>query len=290
MTDPVPVGAVFGALCAGLAVALAPGRRSGAVERRLGSLPARAGPPVGSLMPYAGSPVGGSAERPASAPRASRRGARPAMASTRSHADGRLVAKRRIASWLAGLAVTLVVGGPPGVVLGVGVGLFAARRLAGLEPAAVVATRARLVADLPLAADVMATLLRAGATPERATEATAEAVGGPLGDRLANVVAHLRLGADPVLAWHALAAEPALAPLARALGRTSMTGAALASALERLAEDGRAAASWRTELAARRVGVRAAGPLGLCFLPAFVLIGVVPIVIGIVRSLGFALG
>ena len=53
MTDPVPIGAVFGALCAGLAVALAPGRRSGAIERRLGSLLARAGPPVGSLLPYA---------------------------------------------------------------------------------------------------------------------------------------------------------------------------------------------------------------------------------------------
>jgi tight adherence protein B len=31
---------------------------------------------------------------------------------------------------------------------------------------------------------------------------------------------------------------------------------------------------------ARQVGVLAAGPLGLCFLPAFMLIGVVPTVVG----------
>jgi hypothetical protein len=31
---------------------------------------------------------------------------------------------------------------------------------------------------------------------------------------------------------------------------------------------------------ARTVGVRAAGPLGLCFLPAFMLVGIVPTVVG----------
>ena len=35
---------------------------------------------------------------------------------------------------------------------------------------------------------------------------------------------------------------------------------------------------------ARALGVRSAGPLGLCFLPAFVLIGIVPLVIGLVDT------
>ncbi len=36
---------------------------------------------------------------------------------------------------------------------------------------------------------------------------------------------------------------------------------------------------------ARRVGVRAAVPLGLCLLPAFLLIGIVPVVAGLVSDL-----
>ena len=39
------------------------------------------------------------------------------------------------------------------------------------------------------------------------------------------------------------------------------------------------------EARARTVGVRAAAPLGLCLLPAFVLVGVVPLVAGTVASL-----
>jgi pilus assembly protein TadC len=33
---------------------------------------------------------------------------------------------------------------------------------------------------------------------------------------------------------------------------------------------------------ARRVGVRTAAPLGLCFLPAFLLVAVVPTIIGLI--------
>ena len=39
------------------------------------------------------------------------------------------------------------------------------------------------------------------------------------------------------------------------------------------------------EDAARRVGVRAALPLGLCLLPAFLLIGIVPVVAGLMEAL-----
>jgi hypothetical protein len=36
--------------------------------------------------------------------------------------------------------------------------------------------------------------------------------------------------------------------------------------------------------AARSAGVRAVAPLGLCFLPAFVLVGVVPTVVGLATA------
>ena len=41
----------------------------------------------------------------------------------------------------------------------------------------------------------------------------------------------------------------------------------------------------RTDARARSVEVRAAAPLGVCFLPAFVLIGVVPMVVGVFSAM-----
>ena len=48
-----------------------------------------------------------------------------------------------------------------------------------------------------------------------------------------------------------------------------------------LAVDLRAAARTATDAEVRRAGVRILAPLGLCFLPAFVCLGVVPLVIGL---------
>jgi pilus assembly protein TadC len=39
------------------------------------------------------------------------------------------------------------------------------------------------------------------------------------------------------------------------------------------------------EQSARSVGVHAAAPLGLCFLPAFVLVGIVPSIVSVFGSL-----
>jgi hypothetical protein len=60
----------------------------------------------------------------------------------------------------------------------------------------------------------------------------------------------------------------------------------MAIALERLAEDLRCDRAAAAEAAVRRVSVLAVLPLGLCFLPAFVLTGVVPVVASIVSGFG----
>jgi hypothetical protein len=39
------------------------------------------------------------------------------------------------------------------------------------------------------------------------------------------------------------------------------------------------------QIRARRAAVHVTGPLGLCFLPAFLLIGVAPVVLGLAREL-----
>jgi hypothetical protein len=69
------------------------------------------------------------------------------------------------------------------------------------------------------------------------------------------------------------------------LSRAAEGGAPVAAAVSRLAADARADARARGEQAARRVGVLAVAPLGLCFLPAFVLLGVVPVIAGLAGPL-----
>ena len=55
--------------------------------------------------------------------------------------------------------------------------------------------------------------------------------------------------------------------------------------MERLAADLARRARADVEDRARAVGVKAALPLGLCLLPAFVLVGIVPLVAGLLESL-----
>jgi threonine dehydrogenase-like Zn-dependent dehydrogenase len=50
--------------------------------------------------------------------------------------------------------------------------------------------------------------------------------------------------------------------------------------LAHLVEDLRRDRTIDADETARRVAVRSAGPLGLCFLPAFVLVGVAPTIVG----------
>ncbi|WP_239393361.1 type II secretion system F family protein, partial [Frankia sp. CiP3] len=76
-----------------------------------------------------------------------------------------------------------------------------------------------------------------------------------------------------------------IATFARALARTEDSGARLAATLARLADQTRAHHQEHALAAARRAGVTAVAPLGLCFLPAFLALGVVPVIAGAGRGL-----
>ena len=102
--------------------------------------------------------------------------------------------------------------------------------------------------------------------------------------RLVGVRARLELGLDPVQVWSGLADDPVLAPLGRALARAHRSGAPVAETVARLAEELAERARADVEDQARTVGVRAAVPLGLCLLPAFLLVGIVPVVAAMVGS------
>ena len=187
---------------------------------------------------------------------------------------------RTLVVTLVGTEAALLVGGVAGAVAGVVLGLLLRRFLAGLEPRAARVRRERVVADLPLAVDLLVVCLRAGRPVGGALGAVADAVGGPLGADLARWSARLELGGDPRAVWDEAAAEPVLGVLGRALVRASDTGAAPADGLTHLVDDLQRDRVSAAEEAARRVAVRSAGPLGLCFLPAFVLVGVAPTIIG----------
>jgi Flp pilus assembly protein TadB len=189
--------------------------------------------------------------------------------------------RRRLVGVLCGLAVAALVGGWPGVLVGLGTAVLLVRYLGRLEPAYRRRERARAALDLPYAADLVAAAVRAGLPTERAVRVVAAALGGPLGVRLDRVAGALGLGVAPVDAWRALHDLPAGSRLAAAAARSADSGAALAGALARLADDLRAARLATVEAAAHRAGVLVVLPLGLCFLPAFVVAGIVPVIVAV---------
>jgi Flp pilus assembly protein TadB len=201
-------------------------------------------------------------------------------------ARGRRIDLIRLAAGLAGVLIALLLSGWPGVLAGLAGAVAIDRGLRRLEPAGRRRER-RLAeaAELPLAADLLAVTLRGGAPVDGATAAVAEALPGPLGDRLARVARMLRLGSTPAEAWAELTTVddplPGAVRLVRAAVRSAEHGSAFARALERLADDLRADRTIATEAAARRAAVLIVLPLGLCFLPAFILAGLVPVIIAI---------
>lgn len=189
-----------------------------------------------------------------------------------------------LACGVAASAAALLVGGSLGLLLGLVAVLVGPPLLGRLEPGQVRADRRRLVADLPRTLDLLSACLAGGAETGRAATAVARAVGGPCGARLDAVATALALGTAATDAWRRLSGDDPndpLAAVARLLSRAADGGAPVAETVARLADDARADSRSVAEQAARRVGVLVVAPLGLCFLPAFFLLGVVPVILGL---------
>ncbi|MGW1172810.1 type II secretion system F family protein [Kitasatospora sp. NPDC002543] len=193
--------------------------------------------------------------------------------------------RRVVTAAAAGLGVAVLLGGGSGLAVGVLLAVGVHRWSAGARtPADRAEAREEelLVRQLPLGAELLAACLGSAALPSEAVSAVGRSVGAPLGPRLVAIGAELALGAPPELCWRRLGEQhPSLAPLARCLERSSLGGVPAAGPLIGLAQGQRAAAARAAHARVRRAAVLATAPLGLCFLPAFVLIGVVPVVVGI---------
>lgn len=134
---------------------------------------------------------------------------------------------------------------------------------------------------VPLSVDLLACVLRAGLPVDAAIAVVAPTADPRTSAELRQVAGLLRLGADPAAAWHGLIDDPVLGGVARTARRSAESGIRLADGLERLARELRTQARAAAEARAQRVAIWAMVPLGLCFLPAFVCLGVVPVVIGL---------
>ncbi len=153
----------------------------------------------------------------------------------------------------------------------------------------------------PLAAassfDVLAACLRSGMAVSTAASATAPSAPATLARVLNRAADLLALGAEPATAWTNLPSTRVGPPslrvgpdgpadnhadaLLRLARRSASSGAALAHGVSELADQSRHEAADAASAAAERASVLIAGPLGLCYLPAFVCLGIVPVVAGL---------
>ncbi|MCH6161777.1 type II secretion system F family protein [Streptomyces marispadix] len=145
---------------------------------------------------------------------------------------------------------------------------------------------ARAAAEqLPLAAELMAACLAAGSTPAPAADAVGRSLGGPLGALLIRTATELRLGAEPAVAWAHFALLPGSDGFVRSMERAGTAGAPAVDQMARLTAELRIRRVREASARARRAAVLVTGPLGLCFLPAFLAVGVAPVVMGLAGSL-----
>jgi tight adherence protein C len=142
-------------------------------------------------------------------------------------------------------------------------------------------------ASAPAALDLLGAALLAGLNPHMAVLRVADRAPEALKADLDLAAAVLRLGGTPAAALHAAAERSGLGELraaAAALEAAERWGAPPAEALAARAEALRSRARLQAEADAGRAAVRLAFPLVLCFLPAFVLLTVVPTVAGALRA------
>lgn len=188
-----------------------------------------------------------------------------------------------IAAALAAVGIFVLIGGIVGIAFGLGALVVIPKLLDEIERRQKSAQLALLARQVPQIADILAAALAAGVPIPGATKAVGAAISEPASTVLTGIARAQDLGADPVETWRT-APEP-LRPIGHALARTQRTGASVSDVLHGLAEDSRRQQRTLLEVAARTAGVRAVAPLAACFLPAFLLLGVVPVVVTLAEGM-----
>ena len=164
------------------------------------------------------------------------------------------------------------------------VGVVAAEVLARLPSRADRRREQELILQTPQALDLLAAALTAGLPLRLATRSVVRCCPGPVSDAWAGVLDQIDLGVGEVEAWRGLRRHPQLGAVAADLARSVESGTMLGATLAVHAEEARALRTATVEIAAREVGVRSVMPLMLCFIPAFLLLGIVPTLVSAVLA------
>lgn len=197
---------------------------------------------------------------------------------------GRPSHTRDLAAGVLGLGVAVLVSGFWGICLGLGVGFAARWGLHRIGPDQK-PVREALARQAPDAVDCLASCLAAGAPLWSAMPVVATAFGDPIGGMWRRAGDRHALGSPPDEVFAEWLEEPLLAPVGRLLVRASESGGALSTSLVACAQRMRDERAGALESRAKAVGVKAVLPLGACFLPAFILLAVVPIIASLVFGL-----
>lgn len=139
--------------------------------------------------------------------------------------------------------------------------------------------------DTAMMLELIAAMLDAGAGIGRALELVAACAAPNVRASLRPVVAALAIGADWDTAWRSSSSLPIdVARLKEALGFAALTGAPSAVILYAQAARSRRERFREAEQRAAALGVKLVVPLGLCSLPAFICLGVVPVLLAMMPS------
>ncbi|HVU60277.1 MAG TPA: type II secretion system F family protein [Mycobacteriales bacterium] len=138
---------------------------------------------------------------------------------------------------------------------------------------------------VPAVVELIAGCLAAGLPMPAALDAASVAGDDVTREACLAAAAALRRGAPASEAWQAWAVDPALEPVARMTRRTTHSGASVADDLRRVAARLRAQRHSRIQQRVQQASIWIVIPLGLCFMPAFVLVAVVPVIVGLVTHL-----
>lgn len=128
------------------------------------------------------------------------------------------------------------------------------------------------------ALELVAACLDAGATPAAALAAAGREAADPLGAALVRAGQAMSSGATT---HEAIPEQGPLCTLAAVFRRSAQSGSRMSDQLVGVAAQLRADGHFERLAKAQRVGVLSALPLGLCLLPAFLLLAVVPAVMGL---------
>lgn len=211
---------------------------------------------------------------------------RPARGLIAGRPDGPTPGWRLLGALAACLAVLVGIGFSTSGVLVASLAGVAAFVITGrFEGRAARLEREALEQQLDGVIELLAAALRAGSPLRVAVQLVAAVAPQPTGGFLERVGAGAAIGLTDAEAWSSLGDHPLWGPIARDLMRDAESGAGVVDMLLRHSEDLRRARGARIERRARTVGVRSVLPLMCCFLPAFILVGVVPIIMGTIGTL-----